>query len=141
MKEATIQLSLSKDHTFTKHNITPLEALLLVAMHHKNFGDNPVKVEKETIKEIQLGEIEVEEEVTEGGKKVLKKAKRQRTRTFDEELDRLRSKYAPQKVDALAARVRDLPETYEAAIERGLKLVLPTGALSGDGVASSMKLI
>ena len=133
MKEATIQLSLSKDHTFTKHNITPLEALLLVALHHRNFGDNPVSVDKATIKEIDLGEHEVEVE----GKKVKKK----RTRTTDEEFDRLRSKYPPQKVEALFSRVRDLPETYEAAIERGLKLVLPTGALSGDGVASSMKLI
>lgn len=129
MKEATIALSISKEHTYAKSNITPIEAMLLVAEHHKNFGDNPVKVDKDSIKEIVV-QREVEKEVTEGSSKVKRMVIEKSTRTTDEELDRLRGKYANGKVEALMAKVRDMPDTFEAAIERGLKITLPTGALS-----------
>lgn len=120
MKQASIMLHLSKDTCYPKHGVTPIEAMIMTALHHPNKGDAPVVVEKDTVKDVPD------------------------KRTNDQELDRLRGIYGVAKVNAVLAQVRDLPETFEQAQERGLKIAIPTGALSSNpnaGVASSTKLI
>ena len=124
------------------NNVTPVEALLLVAEHHKNVGGCPLEVLKGT--ESVTGSLvteDVEEDVdtivVKDGKKVVETVKQKVSkqvvkpdnRTTDQELDRLRGKYGAKKVAGVLAEVRDLPTTFEQAIERGIKLKLPTGAL------------
>lgn len=121
MKQATITLKLSKEHDVIKHHVTPLEALLLTAEHHRNFGGCPVEVHKDTITDVTVDVKDKDGKVT--GKKVVE-------RTFDEELDRLRGKYAVNKVNAVSAVLKEMPATFEAALERGVKIVLPTNPLS-----------
>lgn len=120
MKEATIVLKLTKDHEVIKTNVTPVEAMLLVAEHHGRAGGNPVTVDKATIKEISIPG-----EPGKDGKPTT------RTRTVDEELDRLRTKYNSAKVSALSGQVKDIPtEDFDKAVERGIKIALPNPRLS-----------
>lgn len=118
MKEATILLRLTKDQEVVKNHVTPIEAMLLAAEHHKNSGGSPIEVMKDTVVDI----------VVDGKDKDGKPTKR--SRTTDEELDRLRTKYAAVKVDAILTKVKDMPETYEAALERGMKFVMPSQSLT-----------
>lgn len=107
MKQATIHLRLSKEASVHKHNVTPIEALLLVAEHHKNAGGNPVEVDKATIKDTPD------------------------KRTIDDELRRLRTIYHAAKVKSLLTEIKDLPtEDFEKAVKLGIDLVLPSGKLS-----------
>jgi hypothetical protein len=104
MKEATVLVSLTKDHQVYKMGVTPPEVLLLVAEHQKGAGGCPVAVEKATIVDVK--------------------------RTLDDELDRLKTKYPQGKVKQLMNDVRDIPvDDFDKAIERGLKLQLLSGAL------------
>ncbi len=111
MIQANAVVKLSKEHEVALNGITPIEALLLVAEHHKNVGGNPVEVDKATIKEVSP------------------------PRTIDDELNRLRGKYAQAKVRAIANEVKELPSTFEKAIELGTRITLPSQSMS------SMKLI
>lgn len=145
MKEATITLKLTKDHEVTKTKVTPIEAMLLVAEHHKNAGGNPVTVHKETIKECHsLAEEEYDAEedkiVTEGGVKkiVTTKVKSKRTiekpdkRSVDDEVNRLRFKYHKDKVNALSS-IRELPtEDFEKALQLGINLTVPTTKFASE---------
>ncbi len=142
MKQASCTVKLNKDHEVVVNNVTPIEALLLVAEHHKNVGGNPVEVvkgtEKETGHEVeQEVEQEVDKIVVKDGKKVVETTKEKvkklvskpDNRTTDQEIDRLRTKYPAKKIQLILNEVRDMPTTFEAAIERGIKLKLPTGSL------------
>ena len=146
MKQANIRLKLSQGHDIGKKNITPIEALILVSLHHQNAGGNPV-----TVIEGTESEIESEAEVTEpaipevkspDGKTVLhpakpaQKVKKKITRTEDQELDRLRSIYGPAKVKSMMSEVKNLPTTFAEAIDRGTKL-----QLGSTGMISQTKLI
>ena len=114
MKEATIILNLSKEgHHVTKANVTPVEALLLVAEHHRNVGGNPIEVVKDTVKDVTT-----------------KKDGKDVARTDDEELARLRGKYPAGKIKALLTEVKHFPDTFEKAIELGTGLQLPSGAIA-----------
>lgn len=142
MKKADCIVKLSKDHEVILSGVTPIEALILVAEHHKNVGGNPVEVVKGTEGETGTAvPTEVDEEVdgivVKDGKKIVETTKRKVTklvvkpdnRTNDQELDRLRGKYSSKKIQSILTEVRDLPTTFELAIERGIRLKLPTGAL------------
>lgn len=111
MKQANIRLKLSQGHDIGKKNITPIEALVLVSLHHQNAGGNPVTVVGE--------ETDVKPD-----------------RTEDQELDRLRSIYGPAKVKNLLSEVKNLPTTFKDAIERGTKL-----QLGSSGMISQTKLM
>ena len=139
MKQANITLKLSKDAEVHLTNVTPIEALLLVAEHHKNCGGNPVEIVPGTVKDIVIpteGTPAIPEvkdavgKVTQIGVAAVPAGVR--SRTNDEEIDRLRAKYHFKKLDQIA-QVRDLPDTFEKAIERGIKLLLPTNALLTKG--------
>ena len=104
MKTASIVLMLSKDHHVPLNNVTPIQTLLLVAEHHKNCGGCPIDIKDVTnVKDV--------------------------TRTTDQECDRLRTIYAAKKVDAVLNQVRDLPDDFAKALERGIKVAMPTGSL------------
>ena len=107
MKQATVVLKLTRDNWTHVHNVTPIEALLLVAEHHKNSGGEPLVVEKDTIKDTP-----------------------DKDRTEDQEISRLRGKYHISKIDAILTKVRNLPKDYDEAIKKGSELVLPTNPLS-----------
>jgi len=132
MKEATVIVKLSKDNQVTKFHVTPIEAMLLTAEHHRAVGDVPVVLvnEKEVTETTMLVEEEVDNPHKPGTKRrdlVRKPAKR----TVDDELDRLRSIYGRKKVDVLSSQVRDLPtEDFKVAIDKGMKLSLPSSELS-----------
>lgn len=160
MKEASIKLRLDKNHEVFKHRVTPVECVLLASMFHKAVGDVPVIVDESTIKEthhvtfvdekVSVDGIEERDLVKDGkvvlgpdGKpqkekyvatrEVVRKVQKEipDKRTIDDELDRLRSVYAPQKIKAMLSEVRELPtEDFNKAIERGMKLALPSDALS-----------
>lgn len=119
MKQANGIVRLSKEHDVPIRGVTPWETILLTAEHHRNVGGAVVEVDKTTITEIQI-------DVPADGKTPATK----RTRTNDEELDRLRSKYGNAKVKAVLNEVRDVPDDYEKATERGTRIVLPSGKLS-----------
>lgn len=139
MLEASVLLYLSKDHTITRHHVTPIEATLLVAEHQPNVGKCPIEVIAGTIKE--LPEIKTTEKklVKVGTKKegenevdVMKEkvVEITRSRTDDEELDRLRQRYAPNKVQAVASSAKQLPTTFEDAFALGGKISMPHNRLS-----------
>jgi len=140
MKQASILLHLDKSgHSVPRHEVTPIEAILLVAEHHKNAGGNPVEVIKDTVKDCPLVVTRVKKMVKTGEKKEGDKTiditeeretEEKRGRTADEELNRLRSRYAAAKVDALSTRVREFPDDFEKAVQLGLQLSLPTKSLS-----------
>ena len=105
MKVANIILGLSKGHEVGLKGVTPAEVLLLVAEHHTNYGGDPV--------------ISLEEQ------------KEEVKRTNDEEVARLRSKYALVKVNALfQGAIPNLPDSFAKAREIGIKMVLPTQKLA-----------
>ncbi len=114
MKEATVTLKLTKDHEVHKYNVTPVEAMLLVSEHHKAAGGCPVEVDKATIKDVLVVDLDKD------GKTKF------RARTIDEELDRLRTKYDPKKVGALSSQVREIPvDDFVKALEMGIKIAMP----------------
>lgn len=119
MKEATATIKLSKEHEVIRHGITPIEAMLLCAEHHLNVGACPVEIHEKTVKDIV-----VDTGTLKDGKPVT------RTRTTDEELDRLRERYANNKVDTLLTKVRDFPEDFAKALERGIKISLPSNKMA-----------
>ncbi len=117
MKEANVIVHLDKNTSVHRAAVTPLEALLLTAEHHKNVGADVIIVDKDTIKEI------VVEETKDG--KVVK-----RSRTDDEEIARLKSRYNNNKIRAVLAEVRTIPDDFEKAKATGLSIVLPVQKLS-----------
>lgn len=85
-------------------DVTPAELMLLVAEHHANAGGDPVLDLKET------GEVE---------------------RTATQEVERLRMKYAANKVKALfQGAIPNVPQTYDEAKKAGIGFVLPTNKLT-----------
>lgn len=54
MKEVDIKLKLTKDHEVFLKNVTPIEALILTSLHHKNAGGSPIEFEKGTEREIKV---------------------------------------------------------------------------------------
>lgn len=143
MKQATITLLLSKDHSVIKTEVTPIEAMLLCAEHHKNAGGCPVEVHKETVKDTP-GVLKTVMKKVSKGKQVIDgkpteifeevEEQEQSPRSNNEELARLRGKYSPKKVAAIAA-AGDLPSTFEEALKLGVGIVIPTG-----GAISETKL-
>jgi len=105
MKVASLMLRLDKSgHDVHKVDVTPAEALLLVAEHHANAGGDPISELKVT--------GEVDREVT-------------------DEVNRLKTKYAAKKVDALyQGAIPTLPTDFDQARKLGIGQQLPTGKLS-----------
>lgn len=150
MKQATVHLKLNKHNTVLRHNVTPIEALILVSEHHKLVGDNPVEVDKATITDAvevlerekdkvepavlnAQGLVVTPERVTPG------KVTKTRPRTLDEEIDRLRRRYRTDVIDNVLTKVRELPgEDFDLAIKRGIALTSPN---TGMGTVASVKLV
>jgi hypothetical protein len=131
MKEATILLKLSKDHSVTRHNVTPIEVMILCAEHQANVKDVPVEVDEKSITEVtEVTQKEVENPHKPGTKR-MDLVRVPSKRSLDDELDRLRARYGSAKVKVLLAEVRDIPQDdFKAAIARGMKLTLPSSQLS-----------
>lgn len=134
MIEASITLLLYPGHSVEKHKVTPLEALLLTAEHHKNAGGNPITVHPGTEKQIVVKKP-VTKPVSQGQKMVDGKLTEQfldteveeiGTRTNNEEYARLRTKYHEKKVRAVIG-AGDPPATFKEALEQGIGLQIPTG--------------
>lgn len=118
MKQANVIVKLSKDHEVHLKGVTPLEAMLLTAEHHKNAGGNPIDVDEKSIEEIVVKE----------------QGKPDRTRTEDEELARLRTKYPANKLKVITTEVRNFPTDFKDATAKGVNLALPSGSLSSTKV-------
>ena len=131
MKEATVDVKLSKDNSLRKTHVTPMEALLLAAEHNRNVGDVPVIVLKETIRETTKLELVLEADPHRPGAKRDGHKEVPDKRSLDEELDRLRNRYGRAKVKAILSEVKELPtEDFDAAIKRGMNITLPSSELS-----------
>ena len=104
MKTANVVLKLSKDHEVPLSGVTPIEALLLTAEHHRNVGGCPVEIDEKSISE-------------------------KKDWTIDDELNRLKRKYATNKIKALS-EIRDLNVDYKKALELGIGLIIPSNKLS-----------
>lgn len=137
MKQATITLSLSKDHQIERKNVTPFEAILFVAEHHRNFGGNPVEVHKDTIEDAFTNHGTKEETIKVTGKPDEKKLVPDlRPRTIDEEASRLRQRYHPAKVKAILNDIRDIPmDDFKKACDLGINIILPTKKLAEVDIA------
>ncbi len=111
MKTATVVLNLTKEgHYVTLAGVTPAELLLLVAEHHANAGGKPV--------------VELKPDATEV------------KREANEEVSRLMSKYAANKVFKLfPGATPTLPTDFKQAEELGVKTVLPTSKLTEVRIA------
>jgi hypothetical protein len=127
MKQADVVVHLSKDLNVSKRNVTPLEALLLTAEHHRNVGgpvidsDAADKAAKDIADPVRDGD----------GKPVVKDGKPvTQARNDDDELDRLRAIYGQAKVKAILTEVKNFPTDFKSACEKGVKIVLPSSPLS-----------
>jgi hypothetical protein len=148
MKQASITLKLSKDHSIEKSGITPLEAMFFVAEHHKNVGECPVVVIPGTESDIKQERVETEQVKIRTDKVQDPKFPEDKTKTIDmdvfeerpkkiigtrtdnEEIFRLKQKYGVKKITALTTAFKDLPQTFAEALKLGVGVVLPTGSLS-----------
>jgi hypothetical protein len=100
MPLANLRLKLNKYLDVVLSEVTPAELLLLVAMHHGHAGGNPVV--QDSLKEI--GSVE---------------------RTNQEELARLRGKYAASRVAKIYVGAKpELPKTFKEAQELGVNLTI-----------------
>ena len=117
MKEATVTVHLDKNTSVQRSNVTPIEAVLLTAEHHKNVGGDVIEVHKDSVKDIVVEE-------TKDGKAV------KRSRTDDEEIQRLKQRYNGAKIKAMLTEVRTFPEDFDKAKQAGLNIVLPNSKLS-----------
>jgi hypothetical protein len=94
MPIADATLKLNKQMTVVVRDITPTQALYLVAEHHKGAGGQPLS------DFVLTGEVE---------------------RTAKEEVDRLRTLYPTKKVNSLfTGAIPQVPATFEEAQEAGL---------------------
>ena len=104
MKLANIGLALTKGHEVHLKGVTPAEVLFLVAEHHQNVGGDPI--------------IHIEE------------LKDEVKRTNEDELARLKQKYAARKLAVLfSGAIPNMPDTFAKARELGVKMVLPSQKL------------
>lgn len=105
MKTANVHMTLTKEgHDVFLTDVTPAELMLLVAEHHHNVGKDPV---------ISLEELGDED------------------RTPQDEVRRLRLKYAGNKIAALfPGATPSMPTTFEDAKKTGFTQVLPTSKLT-----------
>jgi (2Fe-2S) ferredoxin len=107
MKTADVIINLEKHgHNVWLKGVTPAELQLLVAEHHANAGG----------KVVEEGSLVETEDVE---------------RTPAEEVERLRGKYAGNKVVALYPGASpNMPESFDEAIKVGPTLKLPTSKLT-----------
>jgi len=105
MKQANIRLLLDKSgHDIAISDVTPAEVTLLVAEHQFNAGKDPILEVKET-NPVQ--------------------------RTVTDEIQRLRQKYAANKINALFPGTSpNLPATFDEARKAGIGKSLPTNKLT-----------
>jgi len=109
MKQADIMLKLDKSTEIVRKNVTTIEALFLVAEHQKNVGGTPVTVIESTIAD------------------AMSFSDPKKPRSLDEELDRLRAKYHPDKLIGILNQVRELPgDDFKKAIQRGMTVAMPS---------------
>lgn len=123
MQVRSCRVKLSKDQDVPLKEITPAEACLLVAEHHRNVGDSAIH---------DLGPVirTTSEKVFVDGKHTDNKVTRTEftevERTVVEEIARLKGKYGVRKVTALfPGAIPQLPTTFDEAIKIGITTVLP----------------
>ena len=150
MKQAQIILHLSKEHSVPKNGVTPIEAMILTAEHHRNYGGNPIEVMPGTEEDAKIivpatppvpelvenvaaykdkdgKDIPAHKKVIRAGS--LAKEASTRDRTEDEEILRLRRIYHGSKIDTILNKVRDLPKTFDDATTKGVGLQFPENKL------------
>jgi hypothetical protein len=127
MKTADVVVHLSKEMNVLKKGVTPIEALLLTAEHHKNVGGPVIDGEAADKVAVEVADPVLDTE----GKQVMKDGKPvTKTRTDDEEIDRLRVKYRAAKVKAVLTEVKNFPTDFKTACAKGVQVVLPSSPLS-----------
>lgn len=154
MVQADCMVSMSKNHTVVLKGVTPIEALLLVAEHHRQVGGCPVELltkpvptrvvkttthivkqdRKMTGKDAEGKEVDVMVSVD---VPVVVEEVVEKDRTEDQEGDRLRQKYGAKKVDALFSKIRNLPKTFDEALSKGISVNLPTNGMIEGQIAST----
>ncbi len=134
MKQATILLSLSKDHQVHKQRVTPIEAMILTAEHHRNAGGDPIVVDTTTLKDTERKEVTSKQ--LPDGRNVEEEKWVPDNRTDDQEVDRLKNIYGPKKVNLVLGQVRTLPKDFKEASQKGVTLSTGVGLGSQPNAAT-----
>lgn len=119
MKLATIRINLTKEgHEVIRENVTPAELALLTAEHHAASGGKPFEIDSkgdfsnDSVKE--TGDV--------------------KERTTGEEKQRLKSRYAANKVEAMFPGASpNMPTDFKSAYKLGLGTILPATKLTEVG--------
>jgi hypothetical protein len=156
MQQATIWLKMSKEHHVQKSGVTPMQALVYVAMFHALAGENPVEVIESTVTEtgyevMKDKEVEVDTIVVKDGKKVVETKKEMRpspvfekdNRTIDQEQARLRGMFGKDKTNAILGQIRELPTEFKKTaggqysfVSLGLGAEMPKQAFANQNASS-----
>lgn len=133
MKVATVILKTNQlGSTVRLINVTPIEALYLVAEHHVSAGGEPFDLSKIVEESFPIPCYnETNEPVLdeEGKQKMVEPPWATSKWTKNQEMRRLRAKYPIKKIDAMMQKVVELPETYADALAMGLDTELPSQRL------------
>ena len=147
MKQAEVLVSLTPNHQVHRKNVTPIEALFLVAEHFTSSKGSPLQVvagtetetghvvakvsKKKVVNKVsgkdaagKVVEVDVESEV-----ETTEQVVEPDNRTEDQEIARLKGKYDGKKIKTILTEVRNLPKTFDEAIKLGASL-----KLGGDGL-------
>src|SRR5882757_6764653 len=123
MQVRSCRVKLSKDQDVPLKEITPAEACLLVAEHHRNVGDSAI-YDLGPVVRTHTEKVFVDGKHTDN--KVTKTEITEVERTVVEEIANLKGKYGVKKVTTLfPGAIPQLPQTFKEAIEIGITTVLP----------------
>ena len=147
MPVVSCRVKLSKDNDIALKEVTPAEVCLLVALHHKNVGDNPVHEfgQCQQTKAIQHSDPDNPKArpghkplFVDGkhvGSEVETKTYSTIVRNASDEVSRLCSKYGAKRVRALfPGAIPTLPATFEEAIKLGVTMTLEDNKLSAGEI-------
>jgi hypothetical protein len=137
MPVRSCRVRLSKDQDVALREITPAEACLLVAMHHKNVGDNPLHEFGTCVKQSAIHYTDPDnpkarpghkpkfEDGKHVGSEVDLKEYTYVTRTNVDEVSRLVTKYGKKRVSNLfPGAMPTLPSSFDEAVKVGLSAEL-----------------
>lgn len=147
MPVVSCRVKLSKDNDVALKEVTPAEVCLLVALHHKNVGDNPVHEFGTCTKTSAIQYTDPDNPKARpghkplfvDGKHVASEVKSETytaiARNASDEVARLCAKYGSKRVRALfPGAIPTLPATFEEAIKLGVTMTLEDNKLSAGEI-------
>jgi hypothetical protein len=147
MPVASCRIKLSKDTDVALKEVTPAEVCLLVALHHKNVGDNPIHELSDCTRTSAIQHIDPDNTKVRPGHKpifvdgkhvgseVKSETYKSIVRNSADEVSRLCAKYGSKRVRALfPGAIPSLPSTFEEAVKIGISMILEDNKLSAGQI-------